>query len=156
MELTEDLQRFVERMGLAMERTGASRTLGRILGLLIFAEEPLALNEMAEILRVSKASVSTNTRVCEQAGLLLRVSIPGDRRTYYEILPGAFETSLTHSQYRLKEMVDIAEDGLAALNETHPKARSRLEEMHDLYTFLGEGMATALSQWKELKKIKST
>lgn len=156
MELTEDLQSFVERMGLAMERSGASRTFGRILGLLIFAEEPLSLNEMAEILRVSKASVSTNARLCEQTGLLLRVSIPGDRRTYYEILPGAFEMSLTHSQYRLKEMVDVAEDGLAALNDTHPKARSRLEEMHDLYTFLGEGMATALAQWKELKKKKSS
>ncbi|MFK7848943.1 MAG: GbsR/MarR family transcriptional regulator [Rhodothermales bacterium] len=156
MELTEDLQSFVERMGLAMERSGASRTFGRILGLLIFAEEPLSLNEMADILRVSKASVSTNARLCEQTGLLLRISIPGDRRTYYEILPGAFEISLTHSLYRLKEMVDVAEDGLAALNETHPKARSRLEEMHDLYTFLGEGMATALAQWKELKKKKSS
>ena len=155
IELTEELQNFVERMGLTMERTGASRTLGRILALLIVAEEPLSLTQMAEILRVSKASISTNARLCEQTGLVLRVSLPGDRRTYYEILPGAFEMSLSHRMYSLKEMVDLAEEGLAALDESHPKARVRLEELHDLYTFLGEGMKTALEQWKQLKREKN-
>ena len=155
IELTEELQNFVEKMGLAMERLGATRTFGRILALLIVAEDPLSLTQMAEILRVSKASISTNARLCEQTGLVLRVSLPGDRRTYYEILPGAFEMSLSRRLYSLREMIDLAEEGLAALDESHPKARVRLEELHDLYTFLGEGMKKAIEQWKQLKHNKS-
>ncbi len=81
--LNKDLQSFVERMGMTMERLGASRTLGRILGLLLVADDPLSLTEMAAILRVSKASISNNTRLCEQAGLVLRIGMPGDRRTHY-------------------------------------------------------------------------
>ena len=154
--LNKDLQSFVERMGLTMERLGASRTLGRILGLLLVADDPLSLTEMAAILRVSKASISTNTRLCEQTGLAQRIGIPGDRRTYYEIVPGGFETNLSQKLLGLYEMVALAEEGLAALDETHEKARVRLNEMHDLYTFLGEGMKSALAQWKELKHAKTT
>lgn len=153
--LNKDLQNFVERMGLTMERLGASRTLGRILGLLLVADDPLSLTEMADILRVSKASISTNTRLCEQAGLVLRIGIPGDRRTYYEIVPGGFETNISQKLLGLYEMVALAEEGLAALDETQHKARARLTEMHDLYTFLGEGMKMALAQWKDLKKEKT-
>ena len=156
IELNKDVQSFVERMGLTMERLGTSRTLGRILGLLLVADDPLSLTDMAEVLRVSKASISTNARLCEQTGLALRVSMPGDRRTYYEIVPGAFEMSLSHRLYGLYEMVDLAEEGLAALDETHQKARARLQELHDLYMFLGEGMKSALAQWKELKRSKAS
>ena len=154
--LNTDLQNFVERMGLTMERLGTSRTLGRILGLLLVADDPLSLTEMAKILHVSKASISTNTRLCEQAGLVMRIGIPGDRRTYYEIIPGGFETNLSQKLLGLYEMVALAEEGLAALDESQLKARARLNEMHDLYTFLGEGMKAALAQWKELKHAKTT
>ena len=154
-ELSKDLQSFVERMGLTMERLGTSRTLGRIFGLLLVADDPMSLNEMAAILRVSKASISTNARICEQTGLVMRISIPGDRRTYYEIVSGAFESSISQRLHGLYEMVALAEEGLAALDETHHKARVRLNEMHDLYTFLGEGMKSALMQWKELKDAKT-
>lgn len=150
-ELPEDLQKFVERMGLAMERAGAARTFGRILGLLMVVDDPVSLDEMREILRVSKASVSTNARLCERAGLVLKVSKPGDRKIYYELLPNAFEITITHRVASLKEFIDIVEDGLSALDETHAKARDRLMEMHGLYTCLGEGMKNALEQWRNEK-----
>jgi DNA-binding transcriptional regulator GbsR (MarR family) len=150
--LNSNLQNFVERVGLTMERLGAARTLGRILGLLLVTEEPLSLDDMTETLLVSKASVSTNARLCEQTGLVQRVSVPGDRRTYYEITPGAFVDTLSKRIAGLQEIIHMAEEGLEAIDESHKKARSRLEEMHDLYTFLGKGMQAALDEWKALKK----
>lgn len=154
--LNTELQMFVERVGLVMERLGTSRTLGRIMGLLLVADDPLSLDEMARILGVSKASISTNARLCEQTGLVQRVSKPGDRRNYYEILPGAFEMSLKVRLSGLYEMVHLAEEGLAALDETHDKARMRLQEMHDLYMYLGDGMKDALAHWKEQKDQQSS
>jgi len=53
-------------------------------------------------------------------------------------------------------MVELAEEGLAALKGTHTKAHARLEELHELYTFLGEGMKTALAQWQVMKRAKAS
>ncbi len=155
MVLNDHLQHFVEQMGLTMERMGASRTFGRILGLVLVAEEALSLTDMAEILQVSKASISTNTRLCEQAGLVKRASRPGDRRTYYEMLPGAFESTITRRVTGLYEMVNLVKEGLAGIDPANSKAHQRMQELHDLYLFLGEGMESALSQWEDLKRNKA-
>ncbi len=92
--LNADTQAFVEQMGLMMDRAGGARTLGRLFGLLLAAQEPLSLGDMATLLQVSKASISTNARRCQQVGLVHRVSKPGDRRDYYEISPGSFSRML--------------------------------------------------------------
>jgi DNA-binding transcriptional regulator GbsR (MarR family) len=42
-----------------------------------------SLDEMAEQLQVSKASVSANARLLETIGMIERVTKPGDRRDYY-------------------------------------------------------------------------
>ena len=68
-----ETRQFIERMGLAIERMGLSRTFGRLFGLLMVADRPLSLDEMVERLHVSKASVSTNARSCEELGLARRV-----------------------------------------------------------------------------------
>ncbi len=82
-----ETRQFIERMGLAVERMGLTRTFGRLFGLLMVADRPLSLDEIVERLDVSKASVSTNARACEELGLARRVGVRGDRRDYYEIAP---------------------------------------------------------------------
>src|SRR5688500_16342267 len=72
-------------MGMLFEADGASRTAGRLMGLLMLSPEPCSLEELAERLRVSKASVSTNARALERYGTIERVTRPGDRRDYYQI-----------------------------------------------------------------------
>ncbi|MCK5448733.1 MAG: MarR family transcriptional regulator, partial [Gemmatimonadetes bacterium] len=64
-----ETRQFIERMGLAVERMGLTRTFGRLFGLLMVADRPLSLDEIVERLDVSKASVSTNARACEELGL---------------------------------------------------------------------------------------
>ncbi len=140
---------------MVMERMGASRTFGRLFGLLLVAETPLSLDDMAEVLQVSKPSVSTNTRMLEQSSLVRRVSVPGDRKHYYEIRPGAFERSLTARLPRLAEMVEILENGIETLPEGNTPARERLSEARDLYAFMSNHMNTVLSEWREQKGRKS-
>ena len=55
-------ERFIERMGMAFETDGATRIMGRIFGLLLLSGKPVALDEIAESLGVSRASVSTDAR----------------------------------------------------------------------------------------------
>ena len=149
--LNPETVQFVERMGLAIERLGLTRTFGRLFGLLMVADRPLSLDEMTEQLHVSKASVSTNARSCEELGLARRVGVRGDRRDYYEIAPHAFEKMTAKRVAVLHAMAGIAAEGLAAVGEAKSPARERLTEMLDFYMFMGEQVEELLGRWREMK-----
>ena len=74
---------FIERLGLLHEEDGLPRIAGRIFGFLLLQPTPCSLDEMAEALRVSKASISTDVRRLLEIGFVERSSRPGDRRDYY-------------------------------------------------------------------------
>ena len=78
-------ERFIEAMGLAHEEERLPRIAGRLVGLLILSPEPVRFDRLAERLRVSRASISTNTRLLENMGVIQRVTRPGDRRDYFRI-----------------------------------------------------------------------
>ncbi len=78
-------ERFIEAMGLAHEEDRLPRIAGRLVGLLILSPEPVRFDLLAERLRVSRASISTNTRLLENMGVIHRVTRPGDRRDYFRI-----------------------------------------------------------------------
>src|SRR5436309_4951811 len=92
--LPTEKTRFVEGMGRYFEQFGLSRIGGRVLGLLMLAEEPLSLDDMATTLSVSRASISTNIRLATASGLAELVTKPGDRRDYYLFTDDAWGHSL--------------------------------------------------------------
>jgi len=146
-----ETRQFIERMGLAIERMGLSRTFGRLFGLLMVADRPLSLDEMVERLDVSKASVSTNARACEELGLARRVGVRGDRKDYYEIAPRAFEQVTAKRVVAIHAMAGLAAEGLQAVGDDASPARDRLTEMLDFYLFMGEQIEELLERWREVK-----
>lgn len=146
-----EIRQFIERMGLAIERLGLTRTFGRLFGLLLVADRPLSLDEMAERLHASKASVSTNARSCEELGLARRVGFRGDRRDYYEVAPRAFEKVTARRVAALHAMAGLAAEGLEAVGEGPSPARARLTDMLDFYLFMGEQVEELLERWREVK-----
>jgi DNA-binding transcriptional regulator GbsR (MarR family) len=83
--LRDDAVEFIEGMGRRFEEEGVPRIAGRMFGLMMVNEEPCSLDEMAEVLQVSKGSVSSNARLLEQWGVAERTTRPGDRRDYYQL-----------------------------------------------------------------------
>jgi DNA-binding transcriptional regulator GbsR (MarR family) len=146
-----ETRQFIERMGLAIERMGLTRTFGRLFGLLMVADRPLSLDEITERLRVSKASVSTNARACEELGLARRVGVRGDRRDFYEIAPRAFENVTAKRVGAIHAMAGLAAEGLQAVGDEPSVARDRLTEMLDFYMFMGEQIEELLERWREVK-----
>jgi DNA-binding transcriptional regulator GbsR (MarR family) len=153
-DLSKAEQSFVENTGLAVEKTGAPRIMGRILGLLLIARNPMSLEELAQSLRVSKASVSTNARLCERSRFVRRVSKPGDRRVYYEISPSPFEQMLRARTSALSEILELIEQGIEAVDETNEAGKARLRHTREFYLFLREEMGALLDRWHERKESK--
>ena len=63
---------------------GLPKSLGEIYGLLFATPQPLAFQEIADRLRLSKGSVSQGLRFLRSVGAIKPVIIPGDRREFFE------------------------------------------------------------------------
>lgn len=142
---------FVERMGLMCEEDGLPRIAGRILGRLMLAEEPMTLDGLAEELQVSKASISTNTRLLDRAGFVDRTSLPGDRRAFYRIAPDSRERSLEKTRLRLIEVAELIEGVLPAVDEGKKRTRKRLESTGQWHRFVLYELEELMRRWEENK-----
>jgi DNA-binding transcriptional regulator GbsR (MarR family) len=54
--------------------------------LLYLSAQPLSLDDIVQMLGVSKASASTATRQLSAWGLIRQVWVPGERRDYFEVV----------------------------------------------------------------------
>jgi hypothetical protein len=142
-------QQFVEGMGLYFERLAIPRIGGRILGLLMLAERPLTLDDMARALRVSRASVSTNARLSVAVGMVEHISLPGDRRDYYVFSRNAWTRRIEVALPVLDLMRRLAEEGLAALDPVHATGRARLQMALDFCDFYRRETEETIARWKE-------
>lgn len=147
--LTSEKTRFIEGMGRYFEQFGISRIGGRILGLLMLAEEPLSLDDMATTLSVSRASISTNIRLITAAGLAELVTKPGDRRDYYHFTHDAWGHSLYIELKSLLPLRRMTARALAALEPDDQEARARLEDAVDFCDYFIEEHHRIIAGWRE-------
>ena len=116
--MSEATDGFIEMMGRHFEEEGVARIAGRLFGLLMLVERDSTLDELAEALKVSKGSVSSNARLLEEWGVAERVTRPGDRRDYYRIAADMSERLVQRQIARMQlfiERVNHSRDELGTL-----------------------------------------
>jgi DNA-binding transcriptional regulator GbsR (MarR family) len=152
--LSPALREFIESMGIYFERFGLARIGGRILGLLMVADRPLSLDDMAGMLQVSRASISTNMRLITASNLAEQVSLPGDRRDYYRFGPDTWEQALTTEVDAIRWLRRIGERGLAAARASESTAREHLEELLEMCDLLVHDRTETIERLHALKRSK--
>ena len=146
--LDEQLLHYIEDFGLFFEQFGLPRTAGRMLGWLLVCDPPhQTMDELAEILQVSKSSVSTTSRMLIQSGLVSKVSFPGERKDFYRISADAWVQAWSSRNNQTIAMRQLAKRRLALLPDDLPERQARLQEMHDLYEFLEEELPKLTERW---------
>jgi DNA-binding transcriptional regulator GbsR (MarR family) len=131
-------EQFIERMGQLFEAEAGPRIAGRLFGLLLLTPGALSLDEIAETLRVSKASVSANARMLESMHVISRVTRPGDRRDYYEV---SEDTQRRLIEVRLERMVrfkEALEQGLETEAAEQDVVRERLRSFWHSFEVITE------------------
>ena len=136
-------QQLIERVGVLSETEGLPRIAGRIFGLLLVTPGECSLDDMAETLGVSKASISTDARRLEQYGIVVRTSRPGDRRDYYAIAPNALRESLEKKIRGMRLFLDILRDA-RELPDVDAEVRDRIDEWEAWHVDAIEHMTTTL------------
>src|SRR5262245_13163307 len=122
-------EHFIEQWGLAVAAYGLPRTAGRIAALLEMVEEGCELEELARHLRVSRASVSTNTRLLESLAVIERYTSPGRRRMRYRVSPNRFVRVTELMLARMGQMLDLVRDTRTRLPASMARARKRLDQL---------------------------
>jgi DNA-binding transcriptional regulator GbsR (MarR family) len=146
--LTSDDHRFIETMGLHFEDEGIPRIGGRMIGLLMLADRPLSLGQIAELLKVSPASVSTNARLFHTRALVEEISIPGDRRHYYVFSQSPWEQQIQAALKSLFNARNIYRSKLTQLSPDEHVRRQRMSEACEFFDFFHGVIQSALEQWR--------
>lgn len=143
---------FVEDAGLFYERLGLSRTSGRVMGWLLTAGSSGAdAPALTEALAVAKSSMSVGLRQLEQAGLIERFRVRGERRDRYRLAEDVFARAFRAKMAEFEGFLALAEQGLRAVGDD-PERRRRLELMRDMYAFMIDRFPRLLDEWDELKE----
>ncbi len=147
MKLDKPTQEFIESMGLVYQADGLPRIAGRILGFLTIKDSSYSLQELADVLEVSRGSVSTNTRLLEQFGMVDRVAKSGDRQGFYRLSPDAYPSVLAGAKMRMLK----ARKAIAAALEKIPKSakgsHNNLKEMAGFYDITIEGLDSIVKEY---------
>jgi DNA-binding transcriptional regulator GbsR (MarR family) len=160
MSLEDKIRREVIReYGDGYHAFGLNRVMGHIVGLLLFAREPLSLDEICKQLGRTKGVISQIMRRLVERNLVRKVLSTGTRKDFYEVHPSVFENAFrnnleriknnTRIANRLKDLVEQAE--LDALESLH----YRLTEMSRFYELTEKHFQSFLSEWhKEQTELR--
>src|SRR5262252_5919307 len=126
-------ERFIEDFGLCLASQGLPRTAGRLLGLILMLDEGGDLESLAAQLRVSRASISTNTRLLESIGAIERHSIPGRRRMVYRAARTPQNRAMEAMMWRMRRTLDVLGEARRELPKEMQGANDRLKRVEDYY-----------------------
>jgi DNA-binding transcriptional regulator GbsR (MarR family) len=135
--MTPGESQFVEEMGQFLGSLGMTPMAGRMWGWLLICEpEEQTAADIARELHASRGAISGTARILATAGLIRRTTRPGDRREYFSAPPEALDSMLASAGALYRTMREIAERGLAATADRPASERARLQEFHDVMSFV--------------------
>jgi hypothetical protein len=150
------IDRFIEQLGRLAEGEGLPRTAGRMMGVLMICGSPMGIDEFATTLKVSRASISTNSRLLQSLAIAELVSEPGSRRDYLQISGDPCSSLLTLGLQRMHSMRDaVRQMRLALSGAAFGTPRARLKRMERFYELAINQAQSVLSLWRNKQVSRS-
>ena len=146
--MTPGESQFVEEMGQFLGSLGMTPMAGRMWGFLLICEPPeQTAAQIADALHASRGAISGTARLLAGPGLIRRTTRPGDRREYFSAPAEALDSMLASAGAIYRQMREMAERGLTALADRPPEARARLQEFHDVMTFVEQEVPRVVAEF---------
>jgi biotin operon repressor len=152
--LSPGVREFVESIGGYFSQYGLPAIGGRLMGLAMVTDQPLSLDDMANALGVSRASVSNNIRMLKAIGFVEQISLPNDRRDYYRCSTDPWGAALRADIVGADTLADVARRGLLAIHDEDGLARAHIEDLLDFVDFYIEEGRGVLQRWRERRHAR--
>ena len=141
---------FIEQMGMITQSEGMPRISGKIFGLLLIEDGPFSFGEIAERLEISRGSVSTNTRLLENLGIIDRVSKMGDRCDYFQLAHDPYTKLLKGTSQRMEKSIMVVQEARSELPKNWAKSQARLQNLEHFYSEYLKNTFTLIQRLKTL------
>ncbi len=152
MSLTDLQKKLIERIGVALERSGLRPAPARIIGLLFVADSAeLTFEEIAEALKLSKSAISNALNTLQQSKRLEYITRPGDRRRFFRLNVTNWEESFME---QLEEMTDfnlLLQQVLEARTADTLQYNSKINELCSFMGYVSQRLPQMLQEWKKQK-----
>ncbi|WP_026673229.1 GbsR/MarR family transcriptional regulator [Alkalihalobacterium bogoriense] len=127
-QLEKARNRFIQDISKNMELYGINQSIGRLYGTVLFAEEPMTLDEMSQALGMSKTSMSTGIRALSEANMVERVWQKGVRKDLYQTEEDWYKSFSAVFVNRWRSAVD---ENRKAVTEMRSSLQKLLEQTED-------------------------
>lgn len=118
-------------------------------GLLLASNEPLSLDDMAEILGISKSGASVAARDLERVGVVHRLGTPGSRRVLYEAAD-QMESTFSGTFARIRDSLNVMNRSEALLRTG--KAKRRMKQMVEVHEFWLRETTDMMERWRRRRQ----
>lgn len=150
----------IEDIGISYARFGNSQLLGRVVGLLLCEDEALSIDEICEILHVTKTPVNQICKRLEDLKLIKRVWIKGERKHHFRISSNVFLAAANNVIHLYEENLATIEKDLDSLIEQYQNSKGdekkhlkavcqRFVNMHEFHLKLIQAYNNFIEEWKE-------
>jgi len=142
-------RQFIEDTGDMIDEHGLPHMAGRVVGVLLVCVPPhRSLDELADELQASKGSISMATQLLLRLGMIERISVPGERRHYYRLLPDVWSRVFAQRNDHVERHCQIARHGLELLQGEPVEAKERLLEMLVFFDFVVDELPGFAERWR--------
>ena len=142
---------FITRMGVVAMGEGLPRMAGQVFAMLVFEGEPIAFGALSRRLSVSRATISTSSRLLEERGLIRRVNKTGDRQDYFQLADDAYAAMTKYALAGTRHAKSEINDTIRKLPEEAEGVRQRLDTFAAFYDTISaalDDVATRVSKPK--------
>lgn len=144
----------IEETGVFFEKFGMTRMAGRIFGYLSVTDKKhVSFEELSQVLKASKSSISTNVKMLTQVGFIKPITLTGERKTYYHLTPdmdwGIFLGIRIQAMNEFRKLLEKAYGLRVNKNDN---TSEWLSESIDFYAWLSERFNALMKEWRDKKE----
>jgi len=148
--MTQDAETdFIEGMGLILQSDGMPRIAGRLMGLFVLHGGPFSFTDLADRLAVSRGSVSTNTRLLEDLGVIERVAMKGERQDFFRLAADPYAEIVERKRVRSLRAQESIRRNAETLDDIGPDGLKRVGELADFFGVLATATERALDDLRD-------
>jgi len=149
-DMTQDAETdFIEGMGLILQSDGMPRIAGRLMGLFVLHGGPFSFTDLADRLAVSRGSVSTNTRLLEDLGVIERVAMKGERQDFFRLAADPYAEIVERKRVRSLRAQESIRRNAETLDDIGPDGLKRVGELADFFGVLATATERALDDLRD-------
>ncbi len=146
---------FVWDFGEAYLTYGLPKLMGNVVGLLLYHDKALSLDEITKELNVSKGPVSQVMSRLRDNGQVRRINVPGNRKDFYEADENIFGVAFAHHALLFRRNLSLAKKFKKKTknsDEVFPESfKNRIDEMVRFNTLLAKHLDNFMEEWEEVR-----